>query len=274
MKERSNLELDIEEECIVPIIKFFLEDANQKVSKTAYSHLAIMINGGKISIASLENHFCGLLAKVLNDTFDDDFRLQTINTIFEIIYYVNKDIIVKEIMPEITKLCLNPSTDLTLKTACVSRLDKLASRLERDLTEKHIIPLYEKMANDKSKIRKNCVEVSVALSFICSKEVRESILVPIYITFLEHPLKFVSDLALIALGPFIASFANTEQNEHQQTLNEVLMNNIYNFNYGKINIDFNLANSGIVDEFGEYGEHWNDNYKRVCDFPFSTTRKA
>jgi len=265
MKERSNLELDIEEECIVPIIKFFLEDANQKVSKTAYSHLAIMINGGKISIASLENHFCGLLAKVLNDTFDDDFRLQTINTIFEIIYYVNKDIIVKEIMPEITKLYLNPSTDLTLKTACVSRLDKLASRLERDLTEKHIIPLYEKMANDKSKIRKNCVEVSVALSFICSKEVRESILVPIYITFLEHPLKFVSDLALIALGPFIASFANTEQNEHQQTLNEVLMNNIYNFNYGKINIDFNLANSGIVDEFGEYGEHWNDNYKRVCD---------
>lgn len=49
MKDRSDLELDVEEECIVPIIKFFLEDANQEVGKTAYSHLAVMINRGKIS---------------------------------------------------------------------------------------------------------------------------------------------------------------------------------------------------------------------------------
>lgn len=49
MKDRSDLNLDVEEECIVPIIKFFLEDANQEVAKTAYSHLAVMINRGKIS---------------------------------------------------------------------------------------------------------------------------------------------------------------------------------------------------------------------------------
>lgn len=49
MDDRSDLDLDIEEECIVPIITFFLEDANQEVSKTAYSHLAILINRGKIS---------------------------------------------------------------------------------------------------------------------------------------------------------------------------------------------------------------------------------
>lgn len=60
-------------------------------------------------------------------------------TLFELIFYIDKEVIVREIIPEISKLCLNPNTDPTLKTACVSRLDKLASRLERDLTEKTIV---------------------------------------------------------------------------------------------------------------------------------------
>lgn len=250
MKDRPDLDLDlIEEECVVPIMKFFLEDPNQEVCKTAYNHLAVMINRGKLSKQSIENHFCSYLAKVINDTFSDDFRLQTINTIFEIIFFIDKEVIAREIMPEITKLCLNPNADLDLKTACVSRLDKLASKLERELTEKTIIPLYEKMSKDKCKIRKNCVEVSVALSYICSKEIREEILVPIYLKFLKDPLSYVSDLALIALGPFIASFANTNENsEHHQIFNEVLVNNIYNFNYGKINIDFNLSNFNMIDQ--------------------------
>lgn len=57
MKDRPDLDLDVEEECIVPIIKFFLEDANQEVGKTAYSHLAVMINRGKIS--KREYYFLG-----------------------------------------------------------------------------------------------------------------------------------------------------------------------------------------------------------------------
>lgn len=108
------------------------------------------------------------------------------------------------------------------------------------------------MSKEKSKIRKNCVEVSVALSYICSKEIREEILVPIYLKFLKDPLNYVSDLALIALGPFIASFSNTnEQSEHHQIFNEVLVNNIYNFNYGKINIDFNLSSFNMIDQIDQ-----------------------
>lgn len=103
------------------------------------------------------------------------------------------------------------------------------------------------MAHEKYVIRKTCVEVSVALSYICSKEVREQVLVPIYLSFLKDSLKFVSDLALIALGPFIASFADSEGSEHHQTFNEVLMNNIYNFNYGPIN--FSLSNANFRDDF-------------------------
>ena len=141
------------------------------------------------------------------------------------------------------------------------------------------------MANDKYKIRKNCVEVSVALSYICSKEIREQILVPIYLSFLKDPLSYVSDLALIALGPFIASFA-AEQNEHHQTFNEVLVNNIYNFNYGKINIDFNLTNARFRDdpdyaeldylEYKEYNEEWirnNNNKKPITSFASSDTEQ-
>lgn len=125
------------------------------------------------------------------------------------------------------------------------------------------------MANEKYKIRKNCVEVSVALSYICSKEIREKILVPIYINFLEDPMKYVSDLALIALGPFIASFANSEQSEHHQTFSEVLVNNIYNFNYGKINIDFSLSNTSFRDDY-DYGEYEDiDEYKKFSDFFFT-----
>ena len=91
------------------------------------------------------------------------------------------------------------------------------------------------------------MEVSVALSYICSREIREKILVPIYLSFLKDPLKYVSDLALIALGPFIASFANSEGSEYHQMFNEVLMNNIYNFNYGPIN--FSLSNANFRDDF-------------------------
>lgn len=152
MKDRSDLNLDVEEECIVPIIKFFLEDANQEVAKTAYSHLAVMINRGKISkreypwtvqgscdsqvakslltkhlrnhsklfasffpsstqrdcltnrlfdqTESLENHFCSCLAKVINDTFDDDFRLQTINVsaIQTVPYFSHKQLNIAKIL--------------------------------------------------------------------------------------------------------------------------------------------------------------------------------
>lgn len=107
------------------------------------------------------------------------------------------------------------------------------------------------MANDKYKIRKNCVEVSVALSYICSKEVREKVLVPIYLSFLKDPIGHVSDLALIALGPFISSFANSEESEHCKAFNEVLVNNIYNFNYSSIN--FSLTNTDYKDYDYEIG---------------------
>lgn len=136
------------------------------------------------------------------------------------------------------------------------------------------IPLYEKMANEKYKIRKNCVEVSVALSYICSSEVREQVLVPIYLSFLKDPLKYVSDLALIALGPFIASFANSEGSEYHQTFNEVLMNNIYNFNYGPINFSLSNANFrddliyDIVPDYNDAESNWYQDsfkYRNVFD---------
>uniref|UniRef100_A0A914V0Y0 Uncharacterized protein n=2 Tax=Plectus sambesii TaxID=2011161 RepID=A0A914V0Y0_9BILA len=99
-----------------------------------------------------------------------------------------------------------------IRKVCASSLGDISRMFGRELTEQVVVPHLLTLSQDSVwGVRKACAEVYTDVSNNCSMTIRRNHLAPKFIMLLADPSRWVSSQAFQTLGPFIATFANSNR---------------------------------------------------------------
>ncbi|XP_055377750.1 serine/threonine-protein phosphatase 4 regulatory subunit 1-like [Condylostylus longicornis] len=194
---------------LLQIVLDYLQDAEDKVSRDAYSALQILIDKYVLDKKRIEEKVCAAIMCPIHKIHYEnlkDFNINSVTLMGRIAPIIGSEKSEELFLNHFIELCKCKINSIRKK--CAAIFPTFCYVLGTKITEDKLLELFFQLCTDPFwGVRKSCAESVPLISLICSPECRRNRIAPIVLRLAKDNNTWVTSATLKILGQFISSFA-------------------------------------------------------------------
>lgn len=245
---------------VIPIILRYLTDVNNQVRKSCHTVLVAITEQGYIKVDRFEKEVLPLLSDLTSrQQAPDEYRTEAVALVCQICGIFGRDFAELHFLPIFLESC-SDETMFHVRKVCAANFSSFCNVFDNDLIKQKLLPRFIELCKDMVwGVRKSCAENFPDFANHVSEEVRLNVLSPLFISLLSDQSRWVRVSAFESLGPFISTFADSQNVSDNLTRDVAKMQNDHDGDFDKEEKigNWETGNSTVVPDFESF-LFWRD----------------